>query len=69
MNTLMNSHNGRAEEAATLADTIGRQKHGCSPTRRPSRSESYKWEQKREKKREREKLCERGCQGEKSETG
>jgi hypothetical protein len=52
MNTLMNSHNGRAEEAATLADTIGRQKHGlCSPARRPSQSESSKWEQERKRER------------------
>jgi len=49
MNTLMNSHNGRAEEAATLADTMGRQKHGCSLARRASRSVSGN---KREKERE-----------------
>lgn len=51
MNTLMNSHNGRAEEAATLADTMGRQKHGCSLARRPSRSVSgNKREREREKR-------------------
>lgn len=44
----MNSHNGRAEEAATLADTMGRQKHGCSLAWRPSQSVSGN-------KREREK--------------
>lgn len=50
MNTLMNSHNGRAEEAATLADTMGRQKHGCSLAWRPSRSVSGN-ERDRERKR------------------
>jgi len=37
----MNSHNGRtAEEAATLTDTMGRQKLGCSPSAeaRPERA-------------------------------
>jgi len=50
----MNSHNGRAEEAATLADTIERQKHGLfsGEETKASQSESSKWKQERKKESE-----------------
>ena len=52
MNTLMNAYNRRAEVAATLTNTMGRQKLGSSPLQ-PSRAACRK---ETERRREREKV-------------
>ena len=58
MNTLMNAYNRRAEVAATLTNTMGRQKLGSSPLQ-PSRAACRKeTERRRERERERERESE-----------